>query len=81
MHSSIEFELIKMKKNKVFKMLKEETRTDNLNIDNTYPEQVKQFKYLGSIVNKDNSIEEEIKERITLGKKTYFANQKFLKIN
>jgi predicted DNA-binding protein YlxM (UPF0122 family) len=42
-------------------------------------EQLKQFKYLGSIINDDNSIEEEIKERIALGKKTYFANQKFLK--
>jgi hypothetical protein len=41
--------------------------------------QVKQFKYLGSIINNYNSIEEEIKERITLGNKAYFANQKFLK--
>ena len=58
---------------------KKETRRDNLNIDNTYLEQVKQFKYLGSIINNDNSIEEEIKERIALGNKAYFANQKLLK--
>jgi hypothetical protein len=60
-------------------MSKKETRTDNLNIDNTYLEQVKQFKYLGSIINDDNSIKEEIKERIALGNKSYFENQKFLK--
>jgi hypothetical protein len=32
-----------------------------------------------SIINNDNSFEEEIKERIALGNKAYFANQKFLK--
>jgi hypothetical protein len=53
---------------------KKETRKDNLNIDNTYLEQVKQFKYLGSIINNDNSTEEEIKERIAFGNKAYFAN-------
>jgi hypothetical protein len=34
---------------------------------------------LGSIINYSNSIEEEIKERIVLGIKTYYANQKFFK--
>jgi hypothetical protein len=42
-------------------------------------EQVKSFKYLGSIVNGNNSIEEEIKERIILGNKAYYANQALLK--
>ena len=39
-------------------------------------EQVKSFKYLGAIVNTDNTMEEEIKERIALGNKAYFANKK-----
>ena len=39
-------------------------------------EQVRSFKYLGSTVNTDNKIEEEIKERIALGNKTFFANKK-----
>jgi hypothetical protein len=30
----------------------------------------------GSIVNTDNTMEEEIKERIALGNKAYFANKK-----
>jgi len=32
--------------------------------------------YLGSTVNTDNKIEEEIKERISLGNKAFFANKK-----
>jgi hypothetical protein len=38
-------------------------------------EQVKSFKYLGSIVNANNSIEEEIEERTVLGNKVYYANE------
>ena len=34
------------------------------------------FKYLGSTVNTDNKIEEEIKESIALGNKAFFANKK-----
>jgi len=33
------------------------------------------YKYLGSTVNSDNAIEEEIQYRITLGNKAYYANQ------
>ena len=40
-------------------------------------EQVQHYKYLGSIINDSNSIEEEIKERLALGIKAYYANQKF----
>jgi hypothetical protein len=42
-------------------------------------EQVKSFKYIGLIVNGNNSIEEEIKERIILGNKSYYANQALFK--
>jgi hypothetical protein len=35
---------------------------------------VKYYKYFGSIVNEDNSIEVEIKEIIGLGNKVYYAN-------
>jgi hypothetical protein len=37
--------------------------------------QVQSYKYLGSTVNSDNSIEEEIQNRITLGNKAHCANQ------
>ena len=42
-------------------------------------EQVKSFKYLGSIVNGNNSVEEEIKGRISLGNKAFYANQDLFK--
>ena len=38
--------------------------------------QVKAFKYLGSIINIDKTVEEEIKARIASGNKVYFANKK-----
>jgi hypothetical protein len=38
---------------------------DGIDISGTHLEQVKSFKYLGSIVNGKTSIKEEIKERIT----------------
>jgi len=43
-------------------------------------EQVNSFKYLGSMVNTDNSIEEEIKERIAAGNKAYLAHKKTIQI-
>jgi hypothetical protein len=46
-----------------------------INIENKKLEQVKSFKYRGSILNTDNTMEEEIKERIALGNKVYFANK------
>jgi len=33
------------------------------------------YKYLGSTVNSDNSVKEEIQYRITLGNKAHYANQ------
>ena len=40
-------------------------------------EQVNSFKYLGSVVNADNSIQEEIKERIAAGNRAYNFHKKF----
>jgi len=39
-----------------------------------YLEQVQSYKYLGSTVNSDNSIEEAIQYRITVGNKAYYVN-------
>ena len=44
-----------------------------------YLEQVKSYKHLGATVNIDKSTEEEIKNRITLRNKAYYANQFFFK--
>ena len=48
-------------------------------INSKYLEEVKSYKYLDLIVNGDNSTEEEIKERIALGSRAYYANQKIFK--
>ena len=40
-----------------------------------YLEQVQPYSYLGSTANSDNSTEEEIQYRITLGNKAYYANR------
>ena len=40
-----------------------------------YLEQVQSYKYLGSAVISDNSVEEEIQYRMTLGNKACYAKQ------
>jgi hypothetical protein len=52
---------------------------DGTVITQTHLEQLKSFKYLGSIVNGNNSIELEIKKRISLGNKAFYANQDLFK--
>jgi hypothetical protein len=56
-------------------------KLDELQINLMYLEQVQSYKHLGSTVNSDNSIEEEIQHRITLGNKAYYANQLSLKVD
>jgi hypothetical protein len=52
---------------------------EDLNCPNLFIEQMHHYKYLGSIINDNNSTDEEIKERIVLGTKAYYANLKFFK--
>jgi hypothetical protein len=51
-------------------------RENKLEIDNMSFESIQSFKYLGSIVNQNNTIEEEIKERLIAANKAFYANQK-----
>jgi competence transcription factor ComK len=51
--------IINEKKTKYLKCTKKDTRPENLYINNLHIEQVQQNKYLGSIINDSNSIEEE----------------------
>ena len=57
-------------------MYEKTTQRNKLEIDNMSFESVQSFKYLGSTVNQNNTIEEEIKERLIAGNKTFYANQK-----
>jgi len=52
---------------------------DGIDITQTHLEHVKSFKYLGLIVKGNNSIEEEIKGRISLGNKAFYANEDLFK--
>jgi hypothetical protein len=59
--------------------MKKQHKMDGIDITQTNLEQVKSFKYLGSIVKRNNSNEEEIKGRITVGSKAFYANQDLFK--
>ena len=66
-------------KTKYLRCKKKQNKTDGIDITQTHLEQVKSFKYLGSIVNGNNSVEEEIKGRISPGNKAFYANQDLFK--
>jgi hypothetical protein len=57
-----------------------EITSDKLQIGDTQIDQVKSFSYLGSIVNGNNTLEEEIRERIAKGNnKAFYANKTLFK--
>jgi hypothetical protein len=47
-----------------------------MEIDTMSFESVQSFKYLGSCVNQNSTVEEEIKERTIAGNKAFYANRK-----
>ena len=51
----------------------------NISINNEQIQQVDSYRYLGSIINGNNSIEEEIKARIATGNRAYYANLNLFK--
>ena len=71
--------IVNVHKTKYLKCTRKQDQSTFINIENKEFEQVKSFKYLGSTVNTDNTIEEEIKERIALGNKAFFADKKVSK--
>jgi hypothetical protein len=66
-------------KTKYLRCTKKQHKMGGIDIIQTHLGQVKSFKYLGLIVNGNNSIEEEIKGRIFLGNKVFYANQDLFK--
>ena len=57
---------VNVHKTKYLKCSRRQEQLKTINIENKETEQVRSFKYLRSTVNTDNTIEEEIKERIAL---------------
>jgi len=50
----------------------------NIKIDNSYFESLEEFKYLGTTLTNQNSIQEEIKSRVKSGNACYHLVQNFL---
>jgi hypothetical protein len=72
--------LINESKTKYTKCTRKQVRKNKLEIDTMSFESVQSFKYLGSYVNQNNTIEEEIKERIIAGYKAFYATEKCFKV-
>jgi hypothetical protein len=68
--------LINANKTKYMRCTRKQVGGNKFEINTISFESVQSFKYLGSIVNQSNTIEEEIKRRIIAGNKAFYANQK-----
>jgi hypothetical protein len=78
-HQSLKIGLvINENKTKYLRCRRGNYKMDDLYTNNTRLEEIHSYKYLGSIINRGNSIEEEIRARIMSGNKTY-ANRSILK--
>ena len=53
-------------------------RSYNMKIDNSSTERVEEFKYLGTTLTNQNSIQEEIKSRLKVGNACYYSVQNLL---
>jgi hypothetical protein len=53
-------------------------RIDSMKMDNSLIERVEEFKYLGTTLTNQNSIQEEIKSRLKLGNAYYYSVQNLL---
>ena len=53
-------------------------RTASMKMDNSSIERVEEFKYLGTTLTNQNSIQEEIKYRLKLGNYCYYSVQNLL---
>jgi len=73
--------IVNGQKTKYFRCTRKNYNLKELQINSMYLEQVKSYKYVGSTVNRHSSIEEEIRNRITLGNKAYRDNQFPLKVD
>ena len=77
---SLQFGLIvNENKTKYMKCTRKETQLDKLTVGNIQIDQVSSFSYLGTIVNGNNTLEEEIREGIVKGNKAFYANRTLFK--
>jgi hypothetical protein len=57
------------------KCTRKETQLDRLTFGNKQIDQVRSFSYVGTVVNGNNTVEGEIRERIVKGNKAFYANR------
>ena len=71
---------VNVDKNKYMIMSRDENvgRSHNMRIDNTAFERVEEFKYLGTTLTNQNSIQEEIKSKLKPGNACYYSVQNLL---
>ena len=62
------------------KCTRAETQVDKLMVDNMHIDQVRSFSCLGTVVNGNNTLEEESREGIAKGNKAFYANKTFFKV-
>jgi hypothetical protein len=60
------------------KYTKKEIQLDRLKVKNMQIDEVRLFSYLDALVNGNNTLEEEIRERIAKGNKAFYANKNSL---
>ena len=71
--------IVNESKTKYMKCTRKENTLDKLQAGDARINQVKSFSYLGSTVNGNNMLEEEIRERIAKGNKAFYANKALFK--
>ena len=67
------------KKTKYMKCTRNETQLYKLKVENVQIDQVSSFSYLGTTLNGNNTLEEDISERIAKGNKAFYANKMLFK--
>ena len=79
---SLQFGLIvNENKTKYMECTRKETQLDKLIVGNMYIDQVRSFMYVDALLNGNNTLEEEIRERIAEGNKAFYANKALFKSN
>ena len=77
---SLQFGLIvNENKTKYMKCTRKESQLHKITVGNIQIDQVRSFSYLGTIVNGNNTLEEEIREGIVKGNKAFYANRALFK--
>ena len=71
--------IVNENKAKDMKCTRKEIQLDTQKVENMQIDEVKSFRYLGTNVNGNNTLEEEIRERTAKGNKAFYTNKTLFK--